>query len=621
MLGTLLFDNFAEADRRDPLDPHWYTEVARQTSSGVDVNESTAFTYSAVWAATRLLAGSAAWLPLNLNESIDTPEGKGKRLADDRGEYWLLHSRPNPEMTSMAYRMYAFNSQINWGNSYSEMQRDGLGNVVALWPIHPSRVELKRDLNDSIFYEVRNNGTSEPSIISFEDILHIPSIITDDGITGKGVIRHARETIGFGVALERYGANWFGSGGVPRIVVKHPRLLSAEARDNFRKEWREVYSGSDAERVALLMEGADIQPIGLSQEDSQFLETREHNVEEIARWYGVPPHMIQDLRRSTDNNIEQQGQEFVVYSLIQYLAIWEQVLGMKVLPERDQKTFFFKFNVMALLRGDAKTRAEFYASMLNNALMNRNEIRALEDLNPVPGGDTFYIQGAMAAIDDEGNVNPPAATIESPDQQPVDSGDNGEASSQILENIVTASKKIEALHTSQRELREDIESTSTKTSESFNITQERCESIFGAVESLQEKVVMSEAKTIKVLKEVLTSSIQRIVGIEVTALNRFANKPENFVDSVDKFYDKHAGVLSEAMKHCCDGLSDLGCEYDYTRLAFESCIQSKSQILELSGEAKNKEELTAKVSALTEEWLKSKAANILNPSDTEQNNA
>ena len=283
-------------------DDFWYTSAPSRTASGMRISDDSALNYSAVWAATRLLSSSIGWLPLDLFRRL--PKG-GRELADSDPRETLVHDRPNGEMGSMLWRCSMAAQQVNAGNAYSMIERREIdGRPVALWPVHYTRVTPRRAAVDGgLIYEVRNDN-AKPDYIDAADMLHCPSMMSDDGIMGKGVIRNARESIGFGLATERYGANWFQGQGIPRVIVSHPSKLSPEARMNFRKEWREIHGGATGDRVALLAEGATVAPLNLSQEDSQFLQTRQHNIEEIARWYGVPPHKLHHLLRATFSNIE-----------------------------------------------------------------------------------------------------------------------------------------------------------------------------------------------------------------------------------------------------------------------------------------------------------------------------
>ena len=370
--------------------------------SGVAVNEDSAMTYSAAWAATRLLAGTGAGLPLNVYERKG--EG-GKEIATGLPIYDLLHNAPNENMSSVMWRAQSIGFQVNRGNCFSEIDRDGNGEVQGLYPIHPTRVQFKWTEDRRPEYWVHVDGGRTAIIIAGDNMLHVPSMMSDDGINGKGVVTVARESLGFGIATERHGAAYFGNGGKPSVVVTHPRLMSPEARKNFRQEWQEIHGGVENNgKIALLQEGGDIKTLSFSPEDSQFLSTRQHNVEEVARWYGVPPHMIGHLLRSTYSNISVQGQEFVTYSLMPWLVLWEAECWRKLLSAEQRKRYFIKHNVDALLRADPLTRSQALAVQFTNGAINIDEWRSIEDRNPLPDGmgQKHFVPLNMTTIDKAG---------------------------------------------------------------------------------------------------------------------------------------------------------------------------------------------------------------------------
>lgn len=414
-----------------------------RTVSRETVSEDTALNYSAVWCATRLLCGTMAGLPLPIYRGIRREE---REKARNHPLFGILNNASNHEQTSYTFRSIMTQWQVNGGNAFAEIEREGNDPempVKNLWPLHPAGVQVNRDDNGVLYYKIMDENTREWKDVDAEWIFHLPSIITFDGIVGRGIITHARESIGAGIAAEKYGAHWFGGAAVPRAVVKTPGKWDPEARENFRKEWDEIYSGPDGHRMALLQGGAEIQPLSLSAEDSQFLETRQFGVEEIARWYGVPPHMLQHLLRATFNNIEHLGIEFVQFALIPWLRIWEQAIWKQLLTESERRVYFAEHNVDALMRGDSVSRANFYQSMVSGALMTRNEARKLENLPPVPGGDTFLVQGAMVPLDSEGN--PVSKFAESSNQPSQPSQDMGAKLQRILANDLTRMRNIETV--------------------------------------------------------------------------------------------------------------------------------------------------------------------------------
>ena len=490
MILNRLFETRAEkivlGNPRDPVLRAWFGDS--MVSAGVNVDENSALNYSAVWAATRLLSGSGSMLPLKLYRRI---EGGGKVEARNHPVYRLIHDRPNSEMTSMMFRSSRMRFQVNHGNAYAEIERNGAGLPVALWPIHPTRVECRYDGAERLYYLVKNNVGSAIEF-SPDDILHVPSIVSDDGICGKGVIANARESIGLGIATERHGSSFFGNGARPGIIVKHPKQLSDTARQNFRREWNEIHQGpSNHHKMALLSEGAEAMTLGFSPEDSQFLQTREHNVEEIARWYGVPPHLIGDLRRATFSNIEEQNIQFVSLSLMPWLVLWEQEINRKLLSEEDREEYFAEHVVDALLRGNSAARSQALQVQFQNGAINIDEWRSIENRNPLPDGfgKKHFVPLNMTTVENAGRL---------PEAEPV--GEKPEP---------------------ETEREEDNEPEERST---FN----------------RESAIIAH-------RGVMVQIAGRLIRKEAQALRRAANKPERFLAWVDEFYAEHEPLFADEL--------------------------------------------------------------------------
>lgn len=403
-------------------DRWWPTGGRIRTTAGATVDEDLALTYAAVWCATRVISETVASLPLFMYERRPRDN---RELATDNPLFDLVHSMPNPTTTSMVFREGRVGHQVNWGNAFAEIERDG-EQVIALWPIHPSRVRPvnARDVDrrgrplSGFTYVVRNNDNTEMALRS-DEMLHVPGVFSEDSIWGKGVIAYARESVGFGLSTEQHGAAFFGSGAQPRGVFKGPGFRDPESRRLFRQEWKEIHGRPDAGEIAIIPVESDYKQISLTNEDSQFLETRKHNVTEIARWYRLPPHMLMDLERSTFSNIEHQGIEFVIYSLMPWLKRWEQQLALKLLTEEDRKQYFFEHQLLALLRGDINSRMSAYQTALDRGIMTVNEVRRLENLNDIgEAGDMHLIQLNMttleAMLEQQQAEEDPAQTSEDP---------------------------------------------------------------------------------------------------------------------------------------------------------------------------------------------------------------
>ncbi|GAA4442964.1 phage portal protein [Bremerella cremea] len=428
----------------------WFGQTMLQfmglpTAAGPRVDERNAMNHSAAFACTRILSSSGAVLPWNLKRP---KEGGGSLNATEHPLYRILHRRPNPRMTSMYFRLYGLAQQINWGNFYAEVDRNQFGEVVALYPIHASRVTYQEQADGSVVYTVQNNGgsvvefTNGPDLATRCELLHIPSIYpAEDGIGGMGTISKARETIGMGMAVREHGAKTFANGCRPTVAVKlNKTKLENDTRARFRKEWAEATTGPQRGKPILLDGTMELQQFSWNNEDSQFLGTLEYNDEDVARWYGVPPHMIQILKRATFNNIEMQSTEFVVYSLVPWIEMWDQVVETSLLtPAEVASGYFVKHNVNGLLRGDSKARGEFYRLLWGLGAITINEIRELEDYNPIgPDGDKHFVplNVTTAARAGTAEAEKQQATMPASSSGDQNQNDRQQAARQILADVL-----------------------------------------------------------------------------------------------------------------------------------------------------------------------------------------
>lgn len=263
---------------------------------------------TAVYACVRILAEAIAGLPLQLYR-YKPDDSKEKAL--DHPLYYLLHTEPNPEMTSFIFRETLMSHLLMWGNAYAQIIRDGAGRVLSLYSLLPSRMTVDRTDGGQLFYEYRTDASSV--ILHPQNVLHIPGL-EFDGLVGYSPIAMAKNAIDMAIATEEYGAKFFANGANPGGVLEHPGVVKDPKR--VRESWNAVYQGSgNAHRIAVLEEGMKFNSIGIPPEQAQFLETRKFQINEIARIFRVPPHMVGDLEKSSFSNIEQQSLEFVKYTL------------------------------------------------------------------------------------------------------------------------------------------------------------------------------------------------------------------------------------------------------------------------------------------------------------------
>lgn len=384
-----------------------YSFLFGRTTSGKPVNERTAMQTTAVYACVRILAEAVASLPLHVYEYQD--DG-GKKLVHEHPLYYLLHDEPNPEMTSFVFRETLMSHLLIWGNAYAQIIRDGAGRVLGLYPLLPDKMEVQRDDRGNIYYEYSRNSDENPMFKEYgniklkaEDVLHIPGL-GFDGLIGYSPIAMAKNAVGMTLACEEYGASFFANGANPGGVLEHPGVLKDPSK--VRESWNSVYRGvNNAHKIAVLEEGMKYQQIGIPPEEAQFLETRKFQINEIARLYRIPPHMVGDLDKSSFSNIEQQSLEFVKYTLDPWVIRWEQSLQRSLLLPREKGKYFIKLNVDGLLRGDYQSRMNGYAVGRQNGWFSANDIREMENMNPIPdeeGGNLYLVNGAMTKLADAG---------------------------------------------------------------------------------------------------------------------------------------------------------------------------------------------------------------------------
>lgn len=384
-----------------------YSFLFGRTTSGKPVNERTAMQTTAVYACVRILAEAVASLPLHVYEYQD--DG-GKKLVHDHPLYYLLHDEPNPEMTSFVFRETLMSHLLIWGNAYAQIIRDGAGRVLGLYPLLPDKMEVQRDDRGNIYYVYSRNSDENPMFKEYgniklkaEDVLHIPGL-GFDGLIGYSPIAMAKNAVGMTLACEEYGASFFANGANPGGVLEHPGVLKDPSK--VRESWNSVYRGvSNAHKIAVLEEGMKYQQIGIPPEEAQFLETRKFQINEIARLYRIPPHMVGDLDKSSFSNIEQQSLEFVKYTLDPWVIRWEQSLQRSLLLPGEKGKYFIKLNVDGLLRGDYQSRMNGYAVGRQNGWFSANDIREMENMNPIPdeeGGNLYLVNGAMTKLADAG---------------------------------------------------------------------------------------------------------------------------------------------------------------------------------------------------------------------------
>ena len=354
------------------------------------IDNDKALTLTAVWCAIRLLSESVSSLPC----SVYTKQANGDKVEDTKSRiYNLLKYRPNNYQNKITFFEYIMMSICTDGNSYVQIVRDGSGRPSQLIPISPDTVDVV--INDGeLFYQIDSVG-----ILDSADVLHFKTL-TDNGIDGISPIDQCKKALSWGLNVEEFGDTFFKNGAKPSSVLSTDRALSEQAIERLKNSFSNTYAKlKNSNSTIILEEGLAFKPISISPEQAQFLSSRQFGIEEVARIFNIPPHMLKDLSKSSFNNIEMQSQEFVTYTLMPYVTRIENEMNYKLFRTNEVGKTFIEFNVNGLLRGDVKTRNEAYKTAITNGYMSINEVRQKENLNSIEGGDKHFMQLNMTTIE------------------------------------------------------------------------------------------------------------------------------------------------------------------------------------------------------------------------------
>ena len=464
----------------DPQEQAWTPRVLEMapTRSGISLSPSAALKCNALFACIRNVSKDVAKMPMHLYKHID-PQGKERQRNAIEA---LLNKQPNPEMSAFDFKQTLQAQKMSGGNGYAEIEFNKSGMPIALWPLPADRMTVKRRKGTGeVYYEFRAQYLDNPVPLEAWQVFHIKEL-GYDGLVGYSPVQLMAETIGINLAQERFAASFFGNGAYPGVILTHPARLDEVAEKRLKRSWEDGFRGSDgANRTAILMEGMKADKMTLAPDEAQFLESRQFSVEDICRGYRVPPHKVGHLQRSTFSNIEQQNTEYVTDCLMDHTEAWEQEADRKLLATPAFKDMFFEHKFTSLLRGDAVSRATFYSQMRNTGVMSTNDIRALENMNPVEDGDVLLVQGAMISLEAAANAPAPATAAagmaskpgekppEKPENDPVAKEKKASKLAIIAENhavlltdVIARSLKIEAERVSRAAKKPNFEAWKTE---------------------------------------------------------------------------------------------------------------------------------------------------------------
>ena len=379
-------------EERSHLDFDYHATSAR-SAAGMRITPENSLRSTVVLACARVLAETVATLPLHVYRR----EENGRKLAPEHPLYGVLHDAPNGWQTSFEWREQAMMHLCLYGNAYSQIISGSAGAVSELQPLHPSRMKVERIENGRLRYRYKESNGTETVYVQ-DQIMHL-RWMSDDGVNGMVPVELAKDAVALSRACEIHGASFFGNGARPGVVLETDQILDQGAANSLRDNWERVHRGSaNSYKTAVLMGGLKAHEVGGNNSDSQFLESRRFQVEEICRLFRVPPHMVGDLTRSSFSNIEQQSIDFMQHTIIPWLKRFEGAFGRDLVS--DRANFFVEFDAKGFLRGDASTRASFYSTLWNLGVISTNEIRSLENMNPVEGGDQRFRPLNMAPLEE-----------------------------------------------------------------------------------------------------------------------------------------------------------------------------------------------------------------------------
>jgi HK97 family phage portal protein len=494
-----------------------------RSSSGVPVTEATALTASAVFAAIRVIAETIGQIQWEIYEQ----QGEAEIEVDDHPLARLLDEEPNTEMTAFSWRVCMLTAYYLHGNMIAEIERNGGGQPIGLWPIHPSRVQVRRDPAGTMFYAVTDPDGLNPIRIEAADIYHVP-LLASDGVVGKGLVQRARNTFGLTLGMEEYSGSSFANGARPAGLLKHPGKLTEAARSNIRSEWEALHRGADkAGRTAVLQEGMEFQPMQMSAVDAQLLEQRQFQIAEIARWFNIPPHLLRDLSRATFGNIEHQGIEYQTYTIRPLCRAMEQEAQRKLVRPADRATIHTELDLDDLQLIDRKSRFDAYAVARQNGWMSANEIRDEEGMNPIDGpeGDAYLINGNMIPL-----------------------------------NLAMAGGAA-ALK---------VTTTPTPVVGEPSV----------AVPEEGRSIAVGTSEMGSALAAILEGELSRLLTKERNAATRAAGKPGEFLRWLDEFYADHAGILESAIGPTLRAIGlHLGRAIDPAEIVRQHVEQSRQALL------------------------------------------
>lgn len=607
---------------QDPALRDWFGG-GTLTNAGECVDEQKALTYSAVFACVRVIAETTSVLPFIVYRRV---EPRGKVRLTTHPAYRLLHDQASPEMSAMAFREAITGHVLTWGNGYAEIEWDNASRPIALRLLTPDRVRPDRVGGRLVYYVRRANGAEGPPL-SPDDILHVAGL-GYDGIVGYSPIRMAQESVGLGMAADRYGAGFFKNGSRPGGVLQHPgQIKNLERIDQLKRHWEDLHQGAgNSHKVAILEDGMTWQAMGVGNNEAQFLESRQFQIEEIARFYRMPLHKIGHLLHATFSNIEHQSIEFLTDTMLPWLTRWEQEVKRKLFPEEED--VFAEHLVDGLLRGDSASRSAALATQFGNGALSIDEWRAIENRDPLPdgAGARYFVPLNLVPVDkllagDASASNDPAADPppEAPSQEPPIADNGATPVTDVQATALNGAQVTSLLEVVTKVSTGEIPKESAKPIIQASFPNFATELINAIIDPIEVKVPepaqpptpppsqdpssdpppedppaeeppATDQNQRAAVEIVLADAIQRMLRRESEALRRAAKSPADFLDRLDAFYDGHQASYRRAIEPAARALAALGGAEVRSEvldeLAEAHCEENRQAILELAGLAR-----------------------------------
>ena len=501
---------------------HFLWTVGASSMEGYEdriLTESTALAYSAVWACVSIIADSLAMSGFHVYES--QAKGKRKLEGDEEDVAWLLNTQPNPEQSAYDFRKVMHVDELLRGNGLAEIERDMMGRVKWLWHIKAERVTMARNDAGRIIYLVDNGNQRDPTVIAAENMLHWKGLSLD-GYWGCTTIQMMRQSIQLGKSQEGYGETFFSRGPMPGGILEIPGNVKKEERDAVRDTFQKTYGGKkNAGRVVALAGGMKFQPTSLPNQDAQFIESREFQIEEICRWYRVPPSKLGVMSKTSYSSQVQAATEFVQFGLMPWAIQAEKEADIKLFGSINRGRKWTKMNLGVLMRGDPETQTKTLQGQVNTGLRTLNEAREELDLNPVTGGDETIVQGAMTTL--ELVIDPPEPPA--PAQPPAAPGQDADEPTQEPDDMAQTDAKAEQVQrifgnlfreTFARLMR--VESDKAKRADGKDELKQHCDEFYG------ERYVGHIAANVRSIVDGFAVATGRDVGKGGTASQAIASE-------------------------------------------------------------------------------------------------